>query len=106
MNKTFVPLSDSSTESLYIPVLITSYRLYSVLDDVDYTDDLVETDNDLTDEPDNDCHAHDYYVKGGINVSVRNKRGYLHDAISTGKELSVARGAIKDFIFHLISPFF
>ena len=83
MNETFVPLSDSSTESLYIPVLITSYRLYSVLDDVDYTDDLVETDNDLTDEPDNDYHTHDYDVQDDVNVSVRNKRGQLKILFST-----------------------
>ena len=78
--------------------------LYSILDDVDYTDGLVENDNDLTDEPDNDYHTYDYDVKEGVNVSVRNKWGYLHDAISTGKELFVARGAIKDFVFNLIGP--
>ena len=44
INKNFVSYnSDSSTKSLYIPVQHTSYRLYSILDDIDYIDDLVET---------------------------------------------------------------
>ena len=59
MNETFVPLSDIATESLYIPVPSNSYRLYSVLDDADYTDDMEGTDDDLTDEPDDDYHDHD-----------------------------------------------
>ena len=82
----------------------SSYRLYSILDDNDYSDDIVVTDNDLTDKPDNDYPLHDYDVKDGVNVSLRNKRGLFNDALSTGNEMAVSGGAIKDFVFNLVGP--
>ena len=35
---------------------------------------------------------------------IRTKRGYISDTISTGREIQDADGAIKDFVFHLVSP--
>ena len=33
-----------------------------------------------------------------------SKRGLISDTISTGQEISAASGAVRDFMFHMISP--
>ena len=54
----------------------------------------------MTDEPTLEYHDHDYDVTG------RNKRGILSDIVGTGKEIGIAGGAIKDFVFNLAGPIF
>ena len=90
---------------MYTPVLLVSYRLYDV-DDDNFADALTETDDDLTDKPsENDIYYdHDYDTQTSDDEVIMTKRGYISDAISTGRELQDAGGAFKDFVFHLVSP--
>ena len=83
---------------------LVSYRLYDVADD-DFADVLTKTDDDLTDKSsENDIyHDHDYDSQTNDHEVIRTKRGYISDAITTGRELQDAGGAIKDFVFHLVS---
>ena len=89
------------TDSLFIPVPLVSYRLYSINND--YVDYLTETDDDLRDKTENDIY-YDYDTQTDVSENISTKRGFLADAISIGKELQLASGAIKNFTFHLISP--
>ena len=57
------------------------------------SDFIYDTDADMVDD-----------VADDSDDSFHAKRGLISDAISTGQELSMASGAVKDFIFHMISP--
>ena len=83
----------------YSPITDTSDRLIDLQESDDYSD-LTSLDSDLTDEPILDYHKNDY------DKVVRSKRGIISDILSTGKDISMAGGWIKDFVFSLTGPIF
>ena len=73
-----MPLSDTwfDVGSLYTPVTDTGDRLFD-LDDVEDDGELVVTDDDLRDEPNEDYHSHDYDIK----QLIRQRRGLISDLV-------------------------
>ena len=49
-----------------------------MFDEDDYSDNIVIADRDLSEEPDNEYHLHDYDdVRDSDNVSLRSKEGLV-----------------------------